>query len=251
MVVYFELMGGCGSENAGKMFLWLAVNIKMSVTASYIVGKCRTDTFVSVFCDAKESMEFLSNEEWLHNSAVSLLGTWNTSFYPYWRAKSVIKHCLELLFCTPEPVHIFSIQNKGRASLSDVSRTNYIFIRFFSYLYHFMAIWVSKRICLLNTILQYFVKCEWVYVSKYVSKPYIFHQQYKITFKVLYLYAINDNVTKCCIFCIYYYHLQHYLDFCEFPSFHYFFVLFGILARFECSNFAFFFNINFVPIIVN
>ena len=53
----------CGRENAGKMFLWLAVNIKMSVTASYIVGKCRTDTFVSVFCDARESMEFVSNEE--------------------------------------------------------------------------------------------------------------------------------------------------------------------------------------------
>jgi len=40
-------------ENGGKVFLWLVSNIKISVTASCVMGKSRTGTFMSVFCDAR------------------------------------------------------------------------------------------------------------------------------------------------------------------------------------------------------
>ena len=53
------------------MFLWLVSNIKVLVTASYVMGKCRTGVFVSVFCDAKESMELWYDEECLLYNAVS------------------------------------------------------------------------------------------------------------------------------------------------------------------------------------
>ena len=53
------------------MFLWLVCNIKVLVTALYVMGKCRTDVFVSVFCDARDSMDFPLNEEGHRDSAVS------------------------------------------------------------------------------------------------------------------------------------------------------------------------------------
>ena len=59
MVVYLKLMGVGDRENDGKVLLWLVSNIKVSVTTSYVMGKCRTDVFVSVFCNQRESMEFL------------------------------------------------------------------------------------------------------------------------------------------------------------------------------------------------
>ena len=54
------------------MFLWLVSNIKVSVTASDVMEKCRTDVFVSVFCDTRDSMDFVHNQEGLRGSAVSL-----------------------------------------------------------------------------------------------------------------------------------------------------------------------------------
>ena len=54
------------------MFLWLVSNIKVLVTASYVLGKCRTGVFVSVFCNARESMELQYDEECLLDNAVSL-----------------------------------------------------------------------------------------------------------------------------------------------------------------------------------
>jgi hypothetical protein len=36
------------------------------------MGKCRTDVFVSVFCDARDSMDSLHDEKGHSNSAVSL-----------------------------------------------------------------------------------------------------------------------------------------------------------------------------------
>ena len=54
------------------MFLWLVPNIKVSVTTSYVMGKCRTDVFKSVFCDAWESMDSPNNKEGHRDSAVSL-----------------------------------------------------------------------------------------------------------------------------------------------------------------------------------
>ena len=47
-------------------------NIKVSVTASYVMGKCRTVVFMSVFCDARESMDSPHNGEGHRDSAVSL-----------------------------------------------------------------------------------------------------------------------------------------------------------------------------------
>ena len=61
-----------GRENGGGVFLWLVSNIKVLVTASYIMGKCGTGVFVSVFCNARESMELRHDEECLRDNAVSL-----------------------------------------------------------------------------------------------------------------------------------------------------------------------------------
>ena len=54
------------------MFLWLVSNIKVLVTSSYVMGKCRTGVFVSVFCDARESMDSPHDEQGQSTSAVSL-----------------------------------------------------------------------------------------------------------------------------------------------------------------------------------
>ena len=54
------------------MFLWLLFSIKVSDTASYVMGKCRADVFKSVFCDARDSMDFPHNGEGHRDSAVSL-----------------------------------------------------------------------------------------------------------------------------------------------------------------------------------
>ena len=61
-----------GRENGGGVFLWLVSNIKVLVTASCVMGKCRTGVFVSVFCDARESMDSPHNEEGHRDNAVSL-----------------------------------------------------------------------------------------------------------------------------------------------------------------------------------
>ena len=54
------------------MFLWIVSNIKVSVTTSYVMGKCQTGVFVSVFWDARDSMESPHNGEGPRDSAVSL-----------------------------------------------------------------------------------------------------------------------------------------------------------------------------------
>ena len=59
-------------ENGGGVFLWFISNIKVLVTASYIMGKCRTGVFVSVFCNARESMELQHDKECPRDNAVSL-----------------------------------------------------------------------------------------------------------------------------------------------------------------------------------
>ena len=50
----------------------LVCNIKVSVTASYVMGKCRSDVFTSVFCDSRGSMDFQHHRQWLRDNAVSL-----------------------------------------------------------------------------------------------------------------------------------------------------------------------------------
>ena len=61
------------------MFLWMVCTIKVSVTASYVMGTCRNDIIVSVFCDVEESMDLLNNKEWRSDSAVYLVAPKNTS----------------------------------------------------------------------------------------------------------------------------------------------------------------------------
>ena len=72
MVVYLNLMEVYGRENGCRVFLWLISDMKVLVTASYVMGKCRTGVFVSVFCNARESMDSPHNEEGHRDSAVSL-----------------------------------------------------------------------------------------------------------------------------------------------------------------------------------
>ena len=62
------------------VFLSLVCNIKVSVAASYVIEKCRTDVLASVFCDTREIMESQHNEGWLRNSAVSLVTPSNPSY---------------------------------------------------------------------------------------------------------------------------------------------------------------------------
>jgi hypothetical protein len=56
MVVYLELKWVRGRENGGGGVLWLVCDIKVSVTASCVMRKCRTGVFISVFCNARGSM---------------------------------------------------------------------------------------------------------------------------------------------------------------------------------------------------
>ena len=72
MVAYLKLMEVYGRENGGGVFLWLVSNIKVLVTASYVMGKCRTGVFVSVFCNSRESMELQYDVECLYDNALSL-----------------------------------------------------------------------------------------------------------------------------------------------------------------------------------
>ena len=72
ILVYLKLMEVWGRENGGWMFLWLVSNIKILVAASYVVRKCRTDVFVSVFSNVRETMELLYNGGCPRCSAVSL-----------------------------------------------------------------------------------------------------------------------------------------------------------------------------------
>ena len=53
MVVNLELIEVWGHENGGEVFLLLLSGIKVSVTASYVMGKCETGVFLSVFYDAR------------------------------------------------------------------------------------------------------------------------------------------------------------------------------------------------------
>ena len=71
-MVYLKLMEVYGRENGWGVFLWLVSNIKVLVTASYVMGKCRTDVFVSVFCDARDRMDSPHNGEGHRDNAASL-----------------------------------------------------------------------------------------------------------------------------------------------------------------------------------
>ena len=72
MVVYLKFMEVYDRKNGGGVFLWLVSNIKVLVTASYVMGKRRTGVIVSVFCNGRETIELPYDQGCLNDSAVSL-----------------------------------------------------------------------------------------------------------------------------------------------------------------------------------
>jgi hypothetical protein len=72
VVAYLKLMKVYGRENCCGVFPWLVSYIKVLVTASYVMGKCQTGVFVSVFCNPRESIGLRYSQECLRDNAVSL-----------------------------------------------------------------------------------------------------------------------------------------------------------------------------------
>ena len=72
MVLYLELKEAGARENGWRGVLWLGSNIKVSVAASYVMGKCQTDVFASVFCDLRDSMGLPCDGGYIRDSAVLL-----------------------------------------------------------------------------------------------------------------------------------------------------------------------------------
>ena len=70
--IYLKLMGVWARESGWRMFLLLLANIKILVTVSYVMGKCWTGVFVSVFCYVRETIELPEDEVCPRDSAVSL-----------------------------------------------------------------------------------------------------------------------------------------------------------------------------------
>ena len=54
------------------MFLWLVSNIKVLITASHVIKKCRTGVFVSVCYNVRKTMELQYDDGCQCDSAVSL-----------------------------------------------------------------------------------------------------------------------------------------------------------------------------------
>ena len=72
MLVYLHLMEMWGREDGGEVFLWFVSNIRVSVTGSCVMTKRRIGVFVSVFCDARESIELQHYRQCHRDNAVSL-----------------------------------------------------------------------------------------------------------------------------------------------------------------------------------
>ena len=108
MVVYLNLVEVWGHENSGRVFLCLVSNINVSVTASCVMRKWQTDVFTSVFCDARESMEFRHNEGLLLDNAVSLYFLRIYRFTLVWEAK-VFKCNVRNIHSVPPKLCIFFV----------------------------------------------------------------------------------------------------------------------------------------------
>ena len=92
------------------MFLWLVSNIKVSVTASDVMEKCRTDVFVSVFYDTRDSMDFVHNEEGRRGSAVSLYFLEIPHFTLVGERKG-LKSNVKSIYSAPPKLCIFVVSN--------------------------------------------------------------------------------------------------------------------------------------------
>ena len=90
------------------MFLWIVSNIKVSVTASYVMGKCRTGVFVSVFCDARDSMDSPHNGEGHRDSAVSLYFL-ETAHFILVEEQNVFKNNVRDIYSASPKVCIFFV----------------------------------------------------------------------------------------------------------------------------------------------
>ena len=135
-MVYLESMEVWDRENDGDVFLWLVSNIKKSVATSCVMGKCRTDVFVSVFCDVRDSIELPYDGEWLRDSAVSLLNPWKTSFYLVEESKE-FKNNVWNVHSAPRKLcrcFIFKISNLQIYTM---------FVKLITHLFHFFQIfWI-------------------------------------------------------------------------------------------------------------
>ena len=105
-----------GRENGGGVFLWLVSNIKVLVTASYIMGKCRTGVFVSVFCNARESIDSPRNEEGHRDSAVSLYFLEITHFFLV-EDQKVFKNNVRDIYSASPKLCIFFVLNLSNVQL--------------------------------------------------------------------------------------------------------------------------------------
>ena len=97
-----------GRENGCGVFLWLVSNIKVLVTASYVMEKCRTGVFVSVFCDARESMDSPHNKEGHRDSAVSLYFL-EIPHFTLVEEQKVLKNNVRNIYSAPPKLCIFFV----------------------------------------------------------------------------------------------------------------------------------------------
>ena len=72
------------------------------------MGKCRTDVFVSVFCDARDSMDSLHNEKGQRDRAVSLYFLEITHFILV-EEQNVFKNNVRDIYSASPKVCIFSV----------------------------------------------------------------------------------------------------------------------------------------------
>ena len=92
------------------MFLWLVSNIKVFVTAAYVMGKCRTGVFVSVFCNARDSMELRYDEEGHRDSAVSLYFLEITHFFLVEEQKVFKNNVRDIYSASPKLCIFFKVE---------------------------------------------------------------------------------------------------------------------------------------------
>ena len=78
------------------------------VTASYVMEKRRTGVFISVFCDARVSMELPRDKEWSHDNAVPLYFLEISKFTLVWEAK-VFKNNVWNVYSVSPQKHVFIV----------------------------------------------------------------------------------------------------------------------------------------------
>ena len=92
------------------MFLWLVSNIKVLVTASYVMGKCRTGVFVSVFRDARDRMDSPHDREGHRDNVVSLYYLEIPNFTLFDEQKVFKNNVRDIYFASPKLCILFVLK---------------------------------------------------------------------------------------------------------------------------------------------